>query len=148
MASRPRRQGLSKQCAFYGKLASASTDPPTKSWRPELEPAAVIRPVRRSFRQSCQDFAAGDHQGQPSRRGKGVQFEGAGLGLAIVNEIMNTHGGRVSVENRSPDGSIFALHFATIIPKSSGCRRRPRLHPEPISNSTTSISQASTPMSK
>ena len=44
-------------------------------------------------------------------RGKGVQFEGAGLGLEIVKEIMNAHGGRVSVENRSPDGAIFTLHF-------------------------------------
>ena len=47
-------------------------------------------------------------------RGKGVQFEGAGLGLAIVKEIMNAHGGRVSVENRSPDGAIFTLHFTKV----------------------------------
>ena len=47
-------------------------------------------------------------------RGKCVQFEGAGLGLAIVKEIMNAHGGRVSVENRSPDGAIFTLHFTKV----------------------------------
>ena len=43
-----------------------------------------------------------------------MQFEGAGLGLAIVKEIMNAHGGRVSVENRSPDGAIFTLHFTKV----------------------------------
>jgi signal transduction histidine kinase len=47
-------------------------------------------------------------------RGKGAQFEGAGLGLAIVKEIMNAHGGRVSVENCSPDGAIFTLHFIVV----------------------------------
>lgn|GEM_PF-6009859 len=43
-----------------------------------------------------------------------MQFEGAGLGLAIVKEIMNAHGGRVSVENRSPDGAIFTLHLTIV----------------------------------
>jgi len=47
-------------------------------------------------------------------RGKGVQFEGAGLGLAIVKEIMTAHGGRVSVENCSPDGAIFTLHLTMV----------------------------------
>jgi len=34
--------------------------------------------------------------------------------LAIVKEIMNAHEGRVSVENRSPDGAMFTLHFAIV----------------------------------
>jgi signal transduction histidine kinase len=47
-------------------------------------------------------------------RGKGVQFQGAGLGLAIVEEIMKRHGGTVSVENRPQGGAIFTLRFTAM----------------------------------
>jgi two-component system, OmpR family, sensor histidine kinase TctE len=50
-------------------------------------------------------------------RGKGLDSKGAGLGLAIVAEIMRLHGGTVDVDSRPEGGAIFTLRF-----KSSGPR--------------------------
>jgi PAS domain S-box-containing protein len=36
---------------------------------------------------------------------------GTGLGLAIVRELMNQHGGRVTLESKVGKGSVFALEF-------------------------------------
>jgi signal transduction histidine kinase len=44
-------------------------------------------------------------------RGKRVKPQGAGLGLAIVNEIMRAHHGTVSVEDRPDGGTVFTLWF-------------------------------------
>ena len=44
-------------------------------------------------------------------RGKEPRAEGAGLGLAIVQEIMKAHGGRVTVEDNVGGGSVFTLQF-------------------------------------
>jgi signal transduction histidine kinase len=44
-------------------------------------------------------------------RGRGTQFEGAGLGLAIVRETMRAHGGTVSVADAPSGGAIFTLRF-------------------------------------
>jgi signal transduction histidine kinase len=44
-------------------------------------------------------------------RGKDPKAEGAGLGLAIVQEIMKAHGGRVTVEDNVGGGSVFTLLF-------------------------------------
>jgi two-component system, OmpR family, sensor histidine kinase TctE len=44
-------------------------------------------------------------------RGKGSRSGGAGLGLAIVNEIMRAHHGTVSVEDKPDGGTIFMLRF-------------------------------------
>jgi signal transduction histidine kinase len=44
-------------------------------------------------------------------RGRDAVFPGAGLGLAIVSEIMKAHRGKVTVETRPLGGSIFTLWF-------------------------------------
>jgi signal transduction histidine kinase len=44
-------------------------------------------------------------------RGKGVRTDGAGLGLAIVMEIVRAHGTSVTVSNRSPRGARFDVRF-------------------------------------
>ena len=44
-------------------------------------------------------------------RGKGQSSNGAGLGLAIVAEIMRLHGGTVDVDSRPEGGAVFTLRF-------------------------------------
>ena len=45
-------------------------------------------------------------------RGKGTASNGAGLGLAIVREIMNAHRGSIRVEQGPAGGASFTLSFA------------------------------------
>jgi len=44
-------------------------------------------------------------------RGKGARTHGAGLGLAIVMEIVRMHGASIAVSDRAPCGARFDLHF-------------------------------------
>jgi len=44
-------------------------------------------------------------------RGKGARSEGAGLGLAIVMEIVRAHGASIAVSDRTPCGARFDLRF-------------------------------------
>lgn len=44
-------------------------------------------------------------------RGKGVRTEGAGLGLAIVMEIVRAHGASIAVSDHTPRGARFDLRF-------------------------------------
>ena len=44
-------------------------------------------------------------------RGKAVRTEGAGLGLAIVMEIVRAHGASIAVSDRAPGGARFELRF-------------------------------------
>jgi signal transduction histidine kinase len=44
-------------------------------------------------------------------RGKGAESQGAGLGLAIVREIMRVHGGTVAVADAAGGGAVFTLSF-------------------------------------
>ena len=45
----------------------------------------------------------------PSRQRTGA--EGSGLGLSIVDAVMRSHGGHVSVDSKVGEGSTFTLHF-------------------------------------
>lgn len=45
------------------------------------------------------------------QRGRDTTRTGAGLGLAIVREIMQAHGGEVTVANRPQGGAVFSLEF-------------------------------------
>jgi signal transduction histidine kinase len=74
----------------------------------EVEPTGVI---------SVQDSGPGVPEEDRPRiferfwRGKGVRADGAGLGLAIVMEIVRAHGASVTVSNRIPRGARFDVRF-------------------------------------
>jgi two-component system OmpR family sensor kinase len=40
--------------------------------------------------------------------------EGSGLGLSIVDAVMSSHGGTVSVASQPGEGATFTLHFPNI----------------------------------
>jgi signal transduction histidine kinase len=51
---------------------------------------------------------------EPFYRGKetqAAQIRGNGLGLSLVKHIITAHGGRVSVESKIGEGSVFMLHL-------------------------------------
>jgi signal transduction histidine kinase len=74
----------------------------------EVDPTGVI---------SVQDSGPGVPEEDRERiferfwRGKGVRADGAGLGLAIVMEIVRAHGASVTVSNRIPRGARFDVRF-------------------------------------
>jgi signal transduction histidine kinase len=74
----------------------------------EVEPKGAI-----SVQDSGLGIPAEDRQRIFERfwRGKGVRTDGAGLGLAIVMEIVRAHGASVTVSNRIPCGARFDLQF-------------------------------------
>ncbi len=52
-----------------------------------------------------------DHMFERFWRGKGTSSPGAGLGLAIVAEIMKAHHGSISVDDNPGGGMVFTLRF-------------------------------------
>ncbi len=49
-----------------------------------------------------------------SARVRRDQVEGSGLGLAVVRDVAEAHGGRVTVESRPGEGSRFTLHLPVL----------------------------------
>ncbi|MBI2119040.1 MAG: GAF domain-containing protein [Elusimicrobia bacterium] len=47
------------------------------------------------------------------------QVEGAGLGLALVKRLIEVHGGRVEVESKMGEGSVFIIHCPILDSKNS-----------------------------
>ncbi|MGZ3709723.1 MAG: sensor histidine kinase, partial [Bdellovibrionota bacterium] len=48
---------------------------------------------------------------QFERAASAMNFSGLGLGLYIVHQIVEAHGGRISVESRLGEGSTFTVHL-------------------------------------
>ena len=57
---------------------------------------------------------------------RSTRGNGSGLGLAIVRWIVQQHGGRVEVESRLGEGSVFTVTLPALDPKASGNGDAPR----------------------
>jgi len=60
---------------------------------------------------------------EPFRRGREVvemNIAGTGLGLSLVKQIMETHGGRVSIDSIYRQGSAFTLHLPAVRDEANG----------------------------
>ena len=81
---------------------------------PETEVTVVVDP---EYSVSVADRGPGVRAGDRDQiferfwRGKGKKAPGAGLGLAIVREIMDVHGGSVHVADNPHGGALFSLRF-------------------------------------
>jgi signal transduction histidine kinase len=62
------------------------------------------------------------YQADPSRTGGGKH--GAGLGLAIVHEIVAAHGGRITVRSQEGLGTTFSVHLPFVQPAATTLLRR------------------------
>lgn len=68
-----------------------------------------------------------EHIFDPFYRGARVvaaQIHGSGLGLAVVRQIMNAIGGRLSVKSQQGKGSVFTLHLRVTGKAQSTTRQR------------------------
>jgi signal transduction histidine kinase/DNA-binding NarL/FixJ family response regulator len=59
------------------------------------------------------------------------RYEGTGIGLALVKEVAELHGGRVELRSEVGKGSVFSL----VIPRAAG-ERKPEAEPRPLASRT------------
>lgn len=85
--------------------------------------------IDREVRLSIDDQGTGiprselPHIFEPFYRGKGareLQVEGSGLGLSLVKEVIEAHGGKVTVASDEGAGTTFTLHLPTAGAAASG----------------------------
>jgi signal transduction histidine kinase len=62
------------------------------------------------------------YQADPSRLGG--EKHGAGLGLAIVHEIVAAHSGRITVRSQEGLGTTFTVHLPLVQPAATTLLRR------------------------
>jgi signal transduction histidine kinase len=77
--------------------------------------------IQIAVRDEGEGIAASDlrHIFDPFYRGSGVrdaQVEGSGLGLNLVRQVIEAHGGRVSVDSAPGKGSTFVLYLPIVDP--------------------------------
>ncbi len=85
-----------------------------------LSTRAVVVGDRREVQIEVEDHGRGippaeqSHVFEPFFRGETAradQVQGSGLGLSLVKDIMETHGGRVTLVSAPGSGSTFTLHL-------------------------------------
>jgi signal transduction histidine kinase len=62
------------------------------------------------------------HIFEPFYRGRealAAQIEGSGVGLSLVKQIIEAHGGRINVKSTPGTGSVFAIHLPVRLPQGS-----------------------------